>query len=254
MKVMRYRWVLAALIVGICMCAVTGSVVAQGEKTSAVPETTAAPTIRWGEILQSGGVLMYVLGALSVLALAFVIYFFVVLRISQVAPRSLRRELLEKIRTGILDDVRRACEYHPCPLSAVILTAVDHMRASRDMDPMMLKDVVEAEGRRQADGIQGQTQYLYDIAVIAPMLGLLGTVLGVLSAFRGIAFEVASAKPVRLAQGLSQALITTAFGLIIGILAMVFYSYFRRTATKLVSHLETESTDMMTALLNKRPM
>jgi biopolymer transport protein ExbB len=247
---------------------VAGPVSAQAAKAPTAPEVTApektAPekhptpppeqTMRWRDILKSGGFLMYVLGALSVLGLAFVIYFFAVLRASQVAPRSLRRELLEKIRTGVLDDVRRSCEYHPCPLSAVILTAIDHLRASHDMDAMMLKDVVEAEGRRQADGLQGQTQYLYDIAVIAPMLGLLGTVLGVLKAFSGIAYQVASAKPVQLAQGLSQALVTTAFGLMVGIAAMLFYSYFRRAAAKLVSHLETESTDMMTALLNKRPM
>jgi len=84
------------------------------------------------------------------------------------------------------------------------------------------------------------------------MVGLLGTVFGMLRAFSAVALDIAKARPMVLAGGVSQALVTTAFGLIVGIPAMVFYAYFRRRASNLVSHLEAASTDVLTALLSKR--
>ena len=108
------------------------------------------------------------------------------------------------------------------------------------------------EGGRQAETIQGQTQYLLDIAAVAPMVGLLGTVFGMLRAFSSIALDIAKAKPILLASGVSQALVTTAFGLMVGIPAMMFYAYFRRQSSKMVSHLESSSSDVLTALLSKR--
>jgi biopolymer transport protein ExbB len=80
------------------------------------------------------------------------------------------------------------------------------------------------------------------------MLGLLGTVLGMLKAFGSVAHDVAAAKPVILAEGVSQAIITTIFGLMVAIPCMAFYSYFRRRASRIVSLLETASTEVLTAL------
>jgi biopolymer transport protein ExbB len=206
----------------------------------------------WRELMEKGGWLMYVLLAMSLLGLALVIYFFVVLRVSQVAPRPLQRELADRIRSGAMEEARRACEYRSCPLAAVTLSALDYVRDIPSPNPELLRDVIEGAGGRQAEAIQGQTQYLLDIAAVAPMIGLLGTVFGMLRAFSGVAEGLASAQPVVLAAGVSQALITTAFGLIVGIPAMMFYAYFRRKAAKLVAYLEAASTDVLTALLTKR--
>jgi biopolymer transport protein ExbB len=181
-----------------------------------------------------------------------VAYFFAVLRPSQIAPPVLVRELREKIRAGALDDARRAAEYRSCPLSSVAIVALTYVREAAEPDPMLLKDVVEGEGVRQAEAIQGQTQYLLDVAVVAPMVGLLGTVIGMYVAFGAVASDIASARPVVLAQGVQLALITTVFGLIVAIPAMAFYAYFRRRASKLVSYLESVSTDILTALLSRR--
>ena len=85
------------------------------------------------------------------------------------------------------------------------------------------------------------------------MIGLLGTVLGMLRAFSSIALDIARAKPILLAAGVSQALVTTDFGLIVGIPAMIFYGYFRRRASMICSLLEVASTDVVKALLSKRP-
>ncbi len=64
--------------------------------------------------------------------------------------------------------------------------------------------------------------------------------------------DIAQAQPIVLAEGVSKALITTAFGLIVGIPAMVFYAFFRRKSAKVISHLESASADILTAVLSKR--
>lgn len=209
------------------------------------------PTLSWQEMWNAGGWLMYVLAAMSVLAVALIFYFFSVLRVDQVAPTPLLRALIDAIRHGSFDEARRTCESRPCPLAAVALVALDYQRDTTRLDPRMLQDLMEGEGSRQADNIQGQPQYLMDIAVLSPMVGLLGSVFGMMHAFNVVALDVAKAKPLMLATGVSQALICTAFGLLIGIPAMGFYGHFRRRSALVVSTLESASTSLLTTLVGK---
>ena len=111
---------------------------------------------------------------------------------------------------------------------------------------------MEGEGSRQASLMQNQIQYLQDIAVIAPMIGLLGTVLGMLEAFNAVALDIAKAKPMVLAAGVSKALITTAAGLMVGIPAMMAYAYFRGRVTRLLAELETVSAELLASLTRPR--
>lgn len=209
----------------------------------------SGPVMTWQEAVQYGGWLMWVLAAMSVFALALIVYFLFTLRVGQTAPRRLRRELIENLTQGDRAEARKLCEDIPCPLSTVTLAAMDYLRDIPDPDPVLLKDIIESEGARQAERMQGATQLLLDVGAIAPMVGLLGTVFGMLQAFGGIAYSMESAKPVVLAQGVSQALVTTAFGLLIGIPAMMFYAYFRRRASRQIAILEVAVTDILTALL-----
>jgi biopolymer transport protein ExbB len=132
------------------------------------------------------------------------------------------------------------------------VAALDFTAAHPDAEPTALKDVVEGEGTRQSTAIQIQIQYLLDVAVISPMIGLLGTVFGMIRAFNVVAFDLAKAKPMLLAAGVAEALITTAAGLIIGIPAMMFYAYFRGRTSRLVSDLEAASGQLVTALMRSR--
>ena len=256
------KYVQKVLLVVLLMFSVVGFVCAQATETASAGTADnnvvvvedgaqASTVISWIEIIHNGGFLMYVLGVMSLLTLTFVIYFFVVLRAPQIAPNALRDDLVAKITEGDLDGAERACEYRRTPLSQIVLTAITYIRNTNGAAPELLKDVIEGEGQRQSESIQGQTQYLLDIAAVSPMIGLLGTVFGMLRAFSSVALDIASAKPVNLAAGVSQALVTTAFGLIVSIPAMMFYAYFRRRATKLVAHLEVSSTHVLSALLAK---
>ena len=85
------------------------------------------------------------------------------------------------------------------------------------------------------------------------MIGLLGTVFGMVHAFGVVALDLAKAKPMLLAAGVAEALINTAGGLIVGIPAMMFYAYFRGRSAHLVSHLESASSEIVRALLRRGP-
>jgi biopolymer transport protein ExbB/TolQ len=106
------------------------------------------------------------------------------------------------------------------------------------------KDIA-AEGARIATRTYAAVDWLADVAAIAPLVGLLGTVLGMFTAFGGIASDVsAGAKPVVLAPGVSQAIVTTIFGLVVAIPALLAYAVFRRRAAKRIAELEEAAERM----------
>ena len=211
----------------------------------------ASPTL--GELFRAGGPLMWLLLAFSVFALAVIAWLFATLRAGATAPRALVRDAMDKIRQGDLGEARKICEDRPCPFSHVALAAIDAARALPTAESAALSAAVEGEGARQAGVLQGRAQWLLDVATIAPMVGLLGTVLGFFAAFQGIGSDlVASAKPVVLAQGVALAIITTIAGLLVAIPCMVFYAWFRRRAERQVALLEGLAADLVSVLLARR--
>jgi len=86
---------------------------------------------------------------------------------------------------------------------------------------------------------------------VAPMVGLLGTVIGMLKAFNSVAFDLAKARPMELAAGVGQALITTIAGLIIAIPAMIAYAWFRGRVIKLIGQMEGSATDLLAIMENR---
>ena len=129
-------------------------------------------------------------------------------------------------------------------LAVVFYLAIAHIRFF--CVPAALKRIraakdPAAEGGRIADSMMSAVDWLADIAAITPLVGLLGTVLGMFRAFGGIASDVAAgAKPVVLAQGVSQAIVTTIFGLAVAIPCLVAYAFFRRRAAKRIAEIEGE--------------
>ena len=98
----------------------------------------------------------------------------------------------------------------------------------------------EAEGARIAREVNAAVDWLADVAAIAPLVGLLGTVLGMFQAFGGIANDLAAAsRPVVLAQGVSQAIVTTVFGLVVAIPCLAAYAFLRRRTARRIAELES---------------
>ena len=206
------------------------------------------------QIMDSGGIILYILAAMSVVALTLVFMFLVTLNRRRVVPGGFVRELQLLLKNGDLEEAREACEANSTPVSSLTLTALDYLeRSGEDADPELLRQMVEGEGVRQVSRLQSQITYLMDIGVIAPMVGLLGTVMGMLKSFSGVALNLAQARPQVLADGVSQALVTTAAGLFVAIPAMMFYSFFRGRLAKLTATLELVAADIVTSLAHRKP-
>jgi len=205
-------------------------------------------------IVDSGGIIFYLLAAMSVVAMAMILYFFLALSRRRVTSASFVREVRPLLASGDFEKVRTACARNASPVSSLTTAALDYMeKAGEDADPDMLHQVVEGEGVRQVNRLQSQITYLMDIGVIAPMVGLLGTVMGMLKSFSGVALNLAQARPTVLADGVSQALVTTAAGLIVAIPAMMFYSLFRGRLAKLTANMEMVAVDIVTTLVHRKP-
>ena len=247
MKSMMTTRMLAGLTV--CMGFLTSAVAQEAVEAVAGAPAAGAYGMSFKQAWEYGGWIMWVLAVFSVFALAMVFYFMTALRSGAIIPHELMSDILARVRANDLNEVRRLCDRQPCALSSVVLAALDCLRNVPQCDVALLRSAAESEGARQADAIQGQTEFLLDVATIAPLLGLLGTVLGMLTAFGSVASDIASAKPVVLAAGVSQAIVTTVFGLVVAIPCMAFYAWFRRRASRQISNLEAASAEVLTAII-----
>ena len=236
-----WNWTGAAWLLG------AGAGFAQADAGAA----PAAEMLTLAELMRMGGWLMYVLAALSVLGLALIVYYVLVLRARAVAPAAQALRLRELLKERRGRDARELCAQQPTALAAVAAAGLDFLKENPAAKPGMLKEIMESEGARQAGRMQNMIHYLLDLSAVAPMVGLLGTVIGMLKAFNTVAFELAKARPMELAGGVAQALITTIAGLVVAIPAMMAYSWFRGRVIKLTGRLEEAATDLLAILENQ---
>ena len=115
-----------------------------------------------------------------------------------------------------------------------------------------VREVAETEGARLASNLNQRVVYLADIATLAPMLGLLGTVVGIINSFGVLASNTTQPRQMLLAGGIAQALVATAAGLIIGIVAMAFYSLYRGKVSVMISDLEAASSHILNILTSQQ--
>ena len=195
-----------------------------------------------------GGPLMWVLAALSVVALAIVLYLLFAQRREALTPRTLMSDVFSKLQVGDHGEAKRLCERRPCAFAALTLAALRAAQGAAQGQQVDVSQAVETAGAHVAEQLQASVDWLADIAAIAPLVGLLGTVLGMFQAFGGIANDIAAnAKPVVLAAGVSQAIITTVFGLVISIPCLACHAFLRRRTAKRIAGLETLAVDLRKA-------
>ncbi len=194
------------------------------------------------ELIKTGGFIMFLLGALSLAAVASIAYNFIVLKPDVLVPDEFAYDALQKLAGGKHRLVEELCKAHSNAISRVML---DGMRQGKKGSMFFTREAVENSARKEIVRLWQNIGYLSDIAVIAPMVGLLGTVLGMIQAFNVIAFQTAVVKPILLAGGVSKAMVTTAGGLIVAIPAMIFYSFFRGKVQAASHKIETYVTEII---------
>jgi len=187
--------------------------------------------------IERGGPVMYVLLILSFISFCLVFYYLLSLRVAAIAPPEFLRQAEAALEKKDFEMLTGICNENDSPASRIISAATDIFIKSKN-NYSMIRDAVEDEGARQASQLWHKIQPLQDIAVVAPMVGLLGTVIGMINSFMSLTEEIGTPRPTVIASGVSMALITTAAGLIIGITAMILYSFFRSRINKLLTALE----------------
>jgi biopolymer transport protein ExbB len=201
------------------------------------------------ELFRVGGVVMWPLLALSALAVGIILERFWTLRRKTVLPPNLTAEVLTLVRGRRIESSHIDALRQHSPLGKVLATAL----AERHRPHEKLVARVENTGREVVHGLSRWLNTLGTIAIIGPMMGLLGTVIGMIRMFLVIT-DVGTGDATRLAGGIGEALMATAFGLVVAIPAYIFHRYFRglvqafalemaRDASQVVDALETPAAD-----------
>lgn len=201
------------------------------------------------QIVGAGGVMMYPLAIISVIGLVLVFVYLLTIRRNAVVSERFMDAAEAMIRKrdylGLIAYSHRRNE----SMARVTQKTLEFFTKYPGASFGEVREVAEAEGSRQAGLLSSRITYLSDIGAIAPMVGLLGTVLGMIKSFLNIATgDVSGVRQMELAEGVSEALITTAAGLMIGIPALVFYSLFRGRVQKYIAELEAAATHLMALL------
>jgi len=199
------------------------------------------------QVIKSGGGVMIILVFLSIAALGLVIYYFQAINQKKLLPDTFRDKMILLIRSKKYEEARVASEGASNLMADVIITGLSLIGHEKSE----VEEAVQDKGRRGVSLLWQKLSYLADIAAISPMVGLLGTVLGMMQAFNVIAFQTGAVKPILLASGISKAMVTTAAGLMIAIPAMIFYSYFRGKIQEITSRFEHISSEFVQAIAKK---
>jgi len=192
------------------------------------------------DILISGGPVMIPLGILSLVALAIIIERLWILRSSNFLQSTTVETLSSLLASGKFRAAIDYCRRHPGPFTDLVSALVDNRQAPYEE----LKEILEDTGRLQLMGLQRGLPALATIVGGAPLLGLLGTVLGMIKIFSVVA-TAGSGITEQLSSGISQALITTAAGLVIAIPALFTHSYLESRAVGILSEIEAQILDFL---------
>jgi biopolymer transport protein ExbB len=201
------------------------------------------------QIFEDGGIMMYPLALLSVIAVVMILLFMLTIRRNAVVSDRFMNNAEAMIRKRDFLGLIGYCHRQNECMARIAQKALEFMTKNSSATFNDVREVAESEGSRQVGMLGSRITYLADIGSVAPMVGLLGTVLGMIKSFLNIStggFE--GARQMQLASGVSEALITTAAGLMVGIPALVFYSIFRGRVQKYIAELEAASTHFMATL------
>jgi biopolymer transport protein ExbB len=229
------------------------------DEVMAIPARTARPAAAEGseeinattlwKLVQDGGWAMIPLGFLSIVTVMLVLVFFFTLRRSAIlTPHYMNTaDVLLKKRDylGLLAISSRHSEM----IARVVQRTLDFATKNPTASIDTVREIAETEGGSQSSSLQHRVVYLADIGMLAPMIGLLGTVMGIINSFGLLgsdqAQKAAQSRDVLLASGVSEALVATASGLILGIFAMFCYGLFRNRVQSLISDLEIATAHIM---------
>ncbi len=198
-------------------------------------------------IFSAGGWLMLPILASSVAAAAIILERFWVLRRERIAPAALRQQVVRQALSAPMTSTQLYELEQGSPLGFLFAAGLRNLEFSREV----MKESIEEAAAAVVHELERFLSLLGSIAAITPLLGLLGTVLGMIDVF-AVIMEQGAGKAPALAGGISQALVTTAAGLSVAIPAVLFHRFFERRVQEMVVHLEQESIKLVDELFGQR--
>lgn len=202
-------------------------------------------------LLQAGGAIGYVIIALSVAMVALVMEHLLSIRKGSLMPRTLAEQLHQLISGGQFQQADQLCRQRPTFLSYVVLSGLQEANFGYSA----VEKAMEDASVEQAARLSRKIEYLSVIGALAPMLGLMGTVWGMIQAFAEFT-EKANPMPADFAPAISEALVTTLFGLLVAVPALAAYAWFRNRIDESVAETtlmaEHVVSPLRRSLLEKR--
>ena len=192
------------------------------------------------ELIRAGGFLMWPILACSIISMAIIAERFWSLRQTKIAPTNLVANVWQWHKSDQLDAKRIQALRTNSPLGMILAAGLLNRKHSREI----MKESIEEVGRLVAHGLERFLNTLGTISSITPLLGLLGTVIGMIKVFTVITSQ-GIGDPSILSEGISEALLTTAAGLSVAIPSLMFYRYFRGKVDDLVVTMEQEALKMV---------
>lgn len=215
---------------------------AQAPPAGAEPDSAAVQSV-WDFVVK-GGPMMVPLGVCSLLALAVIVERLFSLRRSQVLPADFLGGLKDTLKDNPAnyDRALAYCRQHPCPIAQVLMAGLKHFSKTTEV----IEKHVEEAGQRVVTRLRKYLRFLSVVAAIAPLMGLLGTILGMIKAFQTVSVSAgALGKTEQMATGIYEALITTAAGLLIAIPVLIAYHFLSARIEGLVLDMDQKTVEFL---------
>ncbi len=211
-----------------------------------VADQEPIPTKDMFSIVKEGGPLMIPIGFCSLLLVAFVFERTISLRRGRVIPRPFVKRFLKQLRQRELDREKALalCQDSRSPVAEVFAGAVRKW----GRPAVEVEQAIIDSGERVTNGLRRYLRVINGVATVTPLLGLLGTVVGMIRAFNNIATADALGRPELLAKGISEALLTTAAGLTVAIPALICYLFFVSRVDRLIIDIDAMGQEVVNAI------
>ena len=219
----------------------------EGAEAAAAPAQEAPATTGIMYYIKAGGPVGGVIIAVSFLGVTWILRHMFFLRRNVLAPKKVQRQLSEFFTQKKIKEAVEYCQKNRSVLARIVGSGLAEIRSGYDA----MSEVMEEVGEEEAIRINQSVGMLSLVGAIAPMLGLLGTVLGMMAAFRAIG-SGGMAKPAELASNIQLALTTTCMGLIVAVPAIVAYTIFRNKAVRVMLEVAVIANDLTSRFRNVR--
>ncbi len=200
------------------------------------------------EFIEQGGLLMWPIMVCSIIGLAITIERFISLRRASIDTRDFMDTMRQVLRQSRMQEAIEICDETDAPVARIMKSGiVRHNRSKED-----IREAIQDAGHLEIPRLERYLSALATCANIAPLLGLLGTVAGMIKAFAEIQNKQGQVNPSDLAEGISNALVTTAAGLSVAIPMLVAYNYFVTRVDNMVVEMEISSSELVELLTHDR--